>query len=287
MIGKRAPCSSAHSRTAASNRPARLTWPGPLRGLDKALFTKLAAGDWIARHQNLAIIGTTGLGKSLLACALSHKACRDDRSVLYHRVPRLSDALALARGDGQHARMLKTLSRVDLLVGVHQGVCASGLRQRKSCVNAGADRTRLDQWPHLPDQLAGDTSLVLEDGKVTALAVTSAKRWDQLFAEAKRRGVKKLLVNHPTYLIGCTDEDIRGLVALGATMEHSICMFVEGKSLKFDGATLEHLIEVAGVDQTILSSDLGLVGSPRPSTAIAPSSARSSISRYRRATFGR
>ena len=87
-----------------------------VRGLDKALFAKLVAGDWISRHQNLAIIGKTGLGKSWLACALGHKACRDDRAVVYHRVPRLFDALALARGDGRHARMLKNLSRVDLLI---------------------------------------------------------------------------------------------------------------------------------------------------------------------------
>jgi DNA replication protein DnaC len=87
-----------------------------VRGLDKALFAKLAAGDWIARRENLIIIGKTGLGKSWLACALGHKACRDDRSVLYHRVPRLFDALALARGDGRHARLLKTIARVELLI---------------------------------------------------------------------------------------------------------------------------------------------------------------------------
>ena len=86
------------------------------RGLDKALFAKLVAGDWIARHQNLLICGPTGTGKSWLACALGHKACRDDRSVLYHRVPRLFDALALARGDGRHARLLKSLARVELLI---------------------------------------------------------------------------------------------------------------------------------------------------------------------------
>jgi len=50
------------------------------------------------------------------ACALGHKACRDDRSVLYHRVPRLFDALALARGDGRYARLLKNLARADLLI---------------------------------------------------------------------------------------------------------------------------------------------------------------------------
>ena len=86
------------------------------RGLDKTLLAKLIAGDWISQHQNLIIIGKTGLGKSWLACALAHKACRDDRSVLYYRVPRLFDALALARGDGRHARLLKSIARSQLLI---------------------------------------------------------------------------------------------------------------------------------------------------------------------------
>ena len=86
------------------------------RGLDKALFQKLAGGDWIDRHQNLIVVGPTGVGKSWIACALGHKACRDDRSVSYQRVPRLFDALALARGDGRHARLLKSLARVELLI---------------------------------------------------------------------------------------------------------------------------------------------------------------------------
>jgi DNA replication protein DnaC len=87
-----------------------------VRGLDKALFAKLVVGDWITQKQNLIVIGKTGLGKSWIACALAHKACRDDRSVLYHRVPRLFDALALARGDGRHVRLLKSIARVELLI---------------------------------------------------------------------------------------------------------------------------------------------------------------------------
>jgi DNA replication protein DnaC len=86
------------------------------RGLDRALFLKLIAGDWIDAHDNLAICGPSGVGKSWLACALGHKACRDDRSVLYQRVPRLFANLALARGDGRYARFTRKLGSVQLLI---------------------------------------------------------------------------------------------------------------------------------------------------------------------------
>lgn len=86
------------------------------RGLDRALFQKLAGGEWIDAHDNLALIGPTGVGKSWLACALGHKACRDNRSVLYQRVPRLFGDLALARGDGRYPRLLRSLGRADLLI---------------------------------------------------------------------------------------------------------------------------------------------------------------------------
>lgn len=86
------------------------------RGLDRALVMKLVAGDWIAAHDNLVITGPTGVGKSWLACALGHKACRDDRSVLYQRIPKLFSSLALARGDGRHERMLRKLGGVQLLI---------------------------------------------------------------------------------------------------------------------------------------------------------------------------
>ncbi len=86
------------------------------RGLDRALFQKLVEGAWIDAHDNLALVGPTGVGKSWLASALGHKACRDNRSVLYQRVPRLFEELALARGDGRHSRILRSLGRADLLI---------------------------------------------------------------------------------------------------------------------------------------------------------------------------
>ncbi len=86
------------------------------RGLDRRLFDMLLKGDWIAAHENCAIIGPTGIGKSWLACAIGHKACRDNYSVLYTRLPRLIDDLSLAKGDGRIAVRMKSLARVDLLI---------------------------------------------------------------------------------------------------------------------------------------------------------------------------
>jgi DNA replication protein DnaC len=86
------------------------------RGLDRALFQKLLAGAWIDAHEGVLICGPTGIGKSWLACALGQKACRLNRSVLYVRAPRIFSDLALARGDGRYARLMRTLCRVDVLV---------------------------------------------------------------------------------------------------------------------------------------------------------------------------
>ena len=86
------------------------------RGLDRGLVLKLASCDFIRAHHGLLITGPCGVGKSWIACALGHKACREDFSVAYHRLPRLLAALALARIEGRHAKMLKALARVDLLI---------------------------------------------------------------------------------------------------------------------------------------------------------------------------
>jgi DNA replication protein DnaC len=136
------------------------------RGIDRALLAKLVDGDWIDRKHNLLITGATGTGKSWIACAIGHKACRDNRSVLYHRLPRLLEALALARGDGRYARLLKTLSRVELLILDDWGLAPLTGEQRRDLLEVIDDRHQrgstiitsqlpIDQW----HQVIGDPTI--------------------------------------------------------------------------------------------------------------------------------
>ena len=115
----------------------------------------------------------------------------------------------------------------------------------------------------LTDNVLQVLDLIAEADIILAGGHLDAAEMIKVFEEARRRGVNRLLVNHPTFLIGCTDDDIRTLVSIGAQIEHSICMWV-GPKKKFTPEELVHLIDVAGVDHTVLSSDLGLLGGPKP-----------------------
>jgi DNA replication protein DnaC len=110
------------------------------RGLDRAMFLKLSMCDFIRERRNLLITGPCGVGKSWLACALGHKACREDFSVLYHRMPRLFANLALARGDGRYAKLLRSLSRIDLLILDDWGPEQLTAEQRRDLLEIVEDR---------------------------------------------------------------------------------------------------------------------------------------------------
>ncbi len=86
------------------------------RGLDRRSTMALAQGQWLKAHENLILTGQTGTGKSWLACAFGRQAARLDHSVLYVRMPRLFEDLALARLDGRFPRLMDKLVRVQLLI---------------------------------------------------------------------------------------------------------------------------------------------------------------------------
>ena len=77
---------------------------------------RLLSSEWIRQGQSLLITGATGSGKSYLACALGHQACRHGLSVRYFRLSRLLGDLTLARADGSYAKLLARLARTHLLI---------------------------------------------------------------------------------------------------------------------------------------------------------------------------
>jgi DNA replication protein DnaC len=114
------------------------------RGLDRALLRSLLSdSEWIRRHQNLFLLGPTGIGKSFLAVALAHKACRDGFTALYTRAPQLFRDLALARADGSLRALLARWARVDLLVVDDWAMAPLSESERRDFLEVCEDRYQL------------------------------------------------------------------------------------------------------------------------------------------------
>jgi len=110
------------------------------RGIDKAMLRQLGSCTWVGEHLNVLITGATGVGKSYLGCALGQSACRKGLRVLYRRVPRLLDELALARAEGSYARLLSKLAKADVLVLDDWGLGAPKDTQRHDLLEVIEDR---------------------------------------------------------------------------------------------------------------------------------------------------
>lgn len=110
------------------------------RGVEKAMLRQLGSCAWIGEHLNVLITGATGVGKSYLASALGQAACRKGLRVMYRRMPRLFDELALARIDGSYARVLSRLAKAELLVLDDLGLGTPTDSQRSDLLEVLEDR---------------------------------------------------------------------------------------------------------------------------------------------------
>jgi DNA replication protein DnaC len=194
------------SRIFAEDRTAAPAWSSPAadaaladrgcqllhhltRGLDRTLFLKLAGCDWIREHRHCLLTGPCGVGKSWLACALGFKACRENHSVLYQRVPRLFALLALGRGDGRYPKLMRQLGRVDLLI--------------------------LDDWgpePLLPEQQRDLLEIVEDRYNVGSLIITSqlpVDRWYELVGNPTLADAILDRIVHNAYRVELSGESLR------------------------------------------------------------------------------
>lgn len=86
-----------------------------------------------------------------------------------------------------------------------------------------------------------------------------------VFDEARRRGVRRLLLLHPPEIVGASVEDVAGLARQGVYIEHSMNLFLDGSRFKrFGPEVLDDYIRAAGTARTVLASDLGQPGSLLP-----------------------
>ena len=86
------------------------------RGLDRNQMERLATLDFVHKGQKLFITGSSGTGKSYLACALGHEACKRGFRTLYANAPKLLGALKVAKIKGVLEAELKKIERCQLLI---------------------------------------------------------------------------------------------------------------------------------------------------------------------------
>ena len=127
------------------------------RGLDRGLIQSLAACQWVRERLNVLIAGPTGVGKTWLACALAHKACREGYTAQYFRLAQLLRELTIAKGDGRYTKLLARLARTEVLVLDDWGLAKPNAENRRDLLEVlderhgrratiAASQLPIDQW---------------------------------------------------------------------------------------------------------------------------------------------
>ena len=96
--------------------------------------------DWIRANQSVLIHGATGSGKTYLACALAHQACRQGMSALYVRAPRLFEEFNLCHADGSFRKRLAAIAKINVLIIDDFAIAPIGPRERNDLLELIDDR---------------------------------------------------------------------------------------------------------------------------------------------------
>lgn len=109
-------------------------------GLVKSRVLDLSTLGWVFRHQNLLVIGPTGIGKSFIAQAFGYHACQKGLAVHYTRLTQLLHQLHLARADGTYGKRLAALLKYDLLILDDWGVSSLDSQESRDLLEVIEDR---------------------------------------------------------------------------------------------------------------------------------------------------
>jgi len=159
------------------------------RGLKRAQIEQLRASQWVQEHRNCLVTGPTGAGKTYLACALGHQACRDGHRTLYYYAPKLFRALQTAQADGSLLSLLKKLARAPLLIIDDLGIAS---------VTGKAYRDLLEV---LDDRQGQGATLITSQFPVD--------QWHQLIADATVADAILDRLMHNAYRIELKGESLR------------------------------------------------------------------------------
>lgn len=86
------------------------------RGIDKAMITTLATGEYLTKGESVLITGSTGCGKSFLVSALGHQACVQGYKVAYFNIQKLMQKTKMARIEGTIYKFFEKIAKTNLLI---------------------------------------------------------------------------------------------------------------------------------------------------------------------------
>ncbi|MFA5518878.1 MAG: IS21-like element helper ATPase IstB [Spirochaetota bacterium] len=88
----------------------------PSRKIDKNMILRFSTCDWVKKGESIIITGSTGTGKSFMACALGHKACVQRYRVGYYNCMKLFSHLKFCKADGTYFKEMDKIKKQDLVI---------------------------------------------------------------------------------------------------------------------------------------------------------------------------
>jgi DNA replication protein DnaC len=112
----------------------------PLRGLDKALISSLATGEYLEKGDSILVTGSSGTGKSFLISALGAQACAQGYSVAYFNMQKLMVKTRMARIEGTILKFFEKLAKTGLLILDDFGLSHQNAQQQLDLMEIMEDR---------------------------------------------------------------------------------------------------------------------------------------------------